>query len=73
MTITRIHISSTVGANRRPHSGDVFFADGSSYGWFTVPSGEILFSTHRKVQSCWQGFTFRSPKRAAALRAKLEG
>lgn len=75
MTITKLHVSATRGANRRPTCGDVFFADGKAYGWFTDPTDDSLwFSSHRRRASgAVEHFIFRSVPRAAALRAHLEG
>lgn len=74
MTVTKLIIGSTRGTNKRPTSGGVFFADGAAYDWFIHPiTDEVFFSTHRYQGGSAIPFSFRSPKRAAALLAKLEG
>ena len=70
MKVTKLYVASYRGVNKRPSSGDVWFADGKSYGWclsqiddeisFCVPVGETVFRH------------FRSPKRAEAIQTYLD-
>jgi len=74
MTITKIRTFARSGHNGRPVGGDVWFADGASYGFFVnAYDNSIWFNSHRKRQGTWEAFSFQSPKRAAALLAGLEG
>jgi hypothetical protein len=72
MQITNLYISTTVGENRRPTSGDAVFADGKAYGWMIHPySDEIVLFNYRRLagRSCLS--SFKSPKRSAAIAAAI--
>jgi hypothetical protein len=72
MTITNLYTSTFAGANKRPTSGDVVFADGKSYGWLVQAyTGEIILFTYRKVAGTRVLASFKSPKRSAAIAAAI--
>lgn len=76
LTVTKIHIASTRGANKRPSSGDVWFSDGQSYGFSRTPEDALRFFTHRTYLAGTREqhsvlFAFDSAKRATVLEAYL--
>jgi len=72
MDITKIYFSTFAGANRRPTSGDVVFADGKAYGWLVhALTSEITLFTYRKVAGTSVLTSFKSPKRSAAIAAAI--
>lgn len=69
MKVTKLHVASYRGANKKPSSGDVFFDDGKSYGWcVSQMTDEITFSVALAETSFRH---FRSPKRAEAIQTYL--
>jgi len=73
MTITSLRVIATSGANKRPTYGEATFSDGHQYRWSTLQTSAPIFFGHRKRHGVWEGFSFASKPRAAALNAKLEG
>ena len=73
ITVTKMHIASTSGGNKMPRSGDVWFSDGATYGWFRhAITNEIFFSNWRQRRGGqMECYRFASPLRAAALDAAL--
>lgn len=73
MQVTGMRIVSRRGENMRPSSGDAYFSDGQSFRWFEhALTGEILFRSYRMVGTQAEPFTFKSPKRAAAVQVALD-
>ena len=72
MNVISLRIASTRGANKMPGSGDVEFSDGQSYGWLIHPlDGGVVFYGWRTRCGENERFSFRSARRALALRTEL--
>lgn len=74
LTVTKLHISATRGANKRPSFGYVSFSDGKAYTFLLDAYEDAYhFGGYRKVAEgyCSEPFSFRSAPREAALKTKL--